>query len=35
MTAYYNEVDPFAANWLERLIDDELLPRGWVEAALD
>ena len=31
MNAYYNENDPFAADWLEALIADGQLPRGFVD----
>ena len=31
MTAYYNEIDPFAAEWLRRLILAGHLPRGDVD----
>ena len=29
--AYYNEFDPFAANWLKQLIKDGLIPDGDVD----
>src|SRR5208282_4137552 len=29
--AYYNENDPFAAAWLEKLIDADLIAPGWVD----
>jgi DNA (cytosine-5)-methyltransferase 1 len=28
MTAFYNEIDPFAAKWLRKLIDAKMLPPG-------
>src|SRR5690606_11309767 len=28
---YYNENDPFAAAWLRRLIDADLIPAGFVD----
>ena len=31
MTAYYNEFDPFAADWLRNLIRDELIAPGDVD----
>lgn len=31
MTAYYNEIDPFAAAWLGQLIADDLIPAGVVD----
>lgn len=31
MTAYYNENDPFAADWLENLIKEGLIPDGTVD----
>jgi DNA (cytosine-5)-methyltransferase 1 len=31
VTAYYNEFDSFAADWLEELIKDGLIPPGWVD----
>lgn len=31
MVAYYNEIDPFAANWLRRLISKKLIPDGVVD----
>ena len=32
MTAYYNEIDPFAAQYLRNLIDAGLIASGVVEA---
>lgn len=31
MTAYYNEIDPFAAQWLRELIDEDLIANGDVD----
>jgi len=31
MTAYYNEIDPYAAQWLRNLIDAGLIPAGDVD----
>lgn len=31
MTAYYNEIDPFAAQWLRNLIDAKLIANGVVD----
>lgn len=31
MTAYYNEIDPFAAQWLRNLIDAGLIAPGVVD----
>jgi DNA (cytosine-5)-methyltransferase 1 len=31
MTAYYNEIDPFAATWLRELIKDGLIAPGDVD----
>lgn len=31
MTAYYNEFDPYAAQWLRNLIDAGLIPHGDVD----
>lgn len=31
MTAYYNEIDPFAAKWLRQLISKNLIPNGVVD----
>lgn len=31
MTAYYNEIDPFAANWLRNLSDAGLIAKGVVD----
>lgn len=31
MSAYYNEFDPFAAEWLENLIKEGLIPDGYVD----
>lgn len=31
MTSYYNENDPFAAQWLRNLIDEKLIPEGDVD----
>ena len=31
MTAYYNEIDPFCAQWLRNLIGCGLLPDGHVD----
>lgn len=31
MTAYYNEFDPVAAQWLRELINDDLIPDGYVD----
>ena len=31
MPAYYNEIDPFAAQWLRNLIAAELIPAGYVD----
>lgn len=31
MLNYYNEIDPFAAQWLRNLIDAELIPYGIVD----
>jgi len=31
VTAYYNEFDPFAADWLENLIKEGLIPNGVVD----
>jgi DNA (cytosine-5)-methyltransferase 1 len=31
MTAYYNELDPFAAAWLRNLIAAGLIPQGEVD----
>ena len=33
MTAYYNEFDPYAAQWLRNLIDAGLIPAGERPAA--
>ena len=31
MSAYYNEIDPFASQWLRNLISADLLPDGEVD----
>lgn len=31
MTVYYNEIDPFAANWLREIIKEGLIPDGEVD----
>lgn len=31
MTAYYNEHDPYAAEWLRNLIAENLIPKTWRE----
>lgn len=31
MTAYYNEIDPFAAAWLRELIKEGLIAPGFVD----
>jgi DNA (cytosine-5)-methyltransferase 1 len=31
MSAYYNEIDPYAAQWLRNLIDEGLIPAGDVD----
>lgn len=31
MTAYYNEIDPFAAQWLELLMDEGLIAGGYID----
>lgn len=31
MVAYYNEIDPFAANWLRKLIENNLIAPGHVD----
>ena|SRR5690242_3433591 len=31
MTAYYNEIDPYAAQWLRNLIDRNLIAKGDVD----
>ena len=31
MTAYYNEIDPYAAQWLRNLIDNKLIASGDVD----
>lgn len=31
MTAYYNEIDPYAAQWLRNLIKEGLIAKGDVD----
>lgn len=31
MTAFYNEIDPFAADWLDGLIADGQIAPGWAD----
>jgi DNA (cytosine-5)-methyltransferase 1 len=31
VTAYYNEIDPYAAQWLRNLIENNLIPKGEVD----
>lgn len=35
MSAYYNEVDPFAARWLRNLIANGLIAPGDVDVLMD
>ena len=34
MSAIYNEIDPFAANWLESLITNDQIARGQVDVGV-
>ena len=35
MSAYYNEIEPYAADWLRNLIAEGLIPSGVVDTRRD